>query len=125
MSKGTQPIPSTNINKFYKAPLTTVAAVPAHNLLIIGGDFSAQLGSSKARFNFYKVSRLLTDFMKQSNLIAANTRFQNPPNRLWTHGSPSGYLLQLDYILVRRKRQTALKMAVPTHHLLAWAQIIR
>lgn len=97
----------------YKAPSSTVASVPAHNMLIIGRNFNAQLGPNKAKFTYHKDTnkndQLLTDFMEQSNLIAANTWFQNRPNRLWTHRSPRGYLSQLDYILVRRKWQNSTK----------------
>lgn len=104
---------TSDTENFYKTLSTAVADVPAHNLLIIGGDFNAQLGPEKARFTYHKASnkngRFLTDFMEQWNLSAANTRFQNRPNRLWTHRSPRGYLSQLDYILVRRKWQNSIK----------------
>lgn len=104
---------TANTETFYKALSSTVASVPAHNMLIIEGDFNAQLGPNKAKFTYHKDTnkngQLLTDFMEQSNLIAANTWFQNRPNRLWTHRSPRGYLSQLDYILVRRRWQNSTK----------------
>ena len=46
---------------------------------------------------------LMKDFMEQHNLIATNTWFQNRINRLRTHRRPGGQLIQLDFILARKK----------------------
>jgi len=51
----------------------------------------------------------MKDFMEQHSLVATNTRFQNPKNRLWTHRRPNGQLVQLDYILVRKKWINSIK----------------
>ncbi len=51
----------------------------------------------------------MKNFMEQYNLVATNTRFQNRNSKLWTHRRPSGNLVQLDYILARKKWINSIK----------------
>ena len=74
---------------FYQELSTKINTIPAHNLVMIGGDFNAQLGPLDALFTTTKATNrngsLMMDFMQHHHLIASNTRFQNRINRLWTH----------------------------------------
>ena len=96
-----------DVAQFYDELSSAVYSVPAHNLVVIGGDFNAQLGPVDAHFTISSVTNrnglLLKDFMDEHNLLATNTRFQHRNGRLWTHKRPNGQLAQIDYILVRRK----------------------
>ena len=80
---------------------------------MIGGDFNAQLGPLDALFTTAKVTNrngnLMKDFMEQHNLIATKARFQNRINRLWTHRRPGGQLVQLHFILARKKWINSIK----------------
>ena len=105
--------PEEVVTEFYQDLTTIINGIPAHNLLIIGGDFNAQLGPSDALFTLAKETnrngKHMKDFMEQHNLVATNTRFQNRKGRLWTHRRPNGTCIQLDYILVRKKWVNSIK----------------
>ncbi|XP_072046392.1 craniofacial development protein 2-like [Amphiura filiformis] len=105
--------PEEAVISFYQELSSTVNAIPAHNLLIIGGDFNAQLGPLDALFTPAKETNRngnhMKDFLQEHNLIATNTRFQNRINRLWTHRRPNGQLVQLDFVLVRKKWINSIK----------------
>ena len=96
------------VTRFYN-DLATVASVPAHNCLIISGDFNAKLGpgprnfSSRSTKDSIKNGRRLIDFFDPFHLFAGNTKFQSRPGKLWTHRYPNGYLAQLNYVLDRKK----------------------
>ena len=105
--------PEEDVVKFYKELSTIVYVIPAHNLLILSGDLNAQLGSTNALFTCADESnrngKHMKDLMEQHSLVATNTRFQNPKNRLWNHRRPNGQRVQLDYILVRKKWINSIK----------------
>lgn len=105
--------PEEAVISFYQELSTTIDTIPAHNLLMVGGDFNAQLGPLDALFTPAKETnrngKHMKDFMEQHNLIATNTRFQNRINRLWTHRRPNGQLVQLDFILARKKWINSIK----------------
>ena len=100
-------LPEEDVPQFYHELSTVIYAIPAHNLLIIGGDMNAQLGPPDALFtcanDTNRNGKYMKDFMEQHNLIVTNTRFQNTKNKLWTHCRPNGQLVQLDFILARKK----------------------
>ena len=105
--------PEEAVTSFYQELSSTINSIPAHNLLIIGGDFNAQLGPLDALFTPAKETNRngthMKDLLEEHSLIATNTRFQNRIGRLWTHRRPNGQLVQLDFILVRKKWINSIK----------------
>ena len=88
--------------------------IPKHNMLVIGGDFNAQLG----KLNNYKFSyhtnanrngNMLHNFINENNLICLNTHFQKKIGQLWTHKAPNKTLAQLDYVLINKKWKNSVK----------------
>ena len=66
---------------FYNDLSSLVRAIPKHNVLILGGDMNAQIGTSQYhKFSFHQISNRngehLESFLIENNLITANTRFQ-------------------------------------------------
>ena len=104
----------SGIHNLYESPKvlpvhsTKINTIPAHNFVMIGGDFNDQLRSLDALFTTTKAtnrnSNLMKDFMERHN-----TRFQNRINRLWTDRRPGGQPAQLDFILVGKKWINAIK----------------
>ena len=92
-----------------------IESIPAHNMLMVIGDFNARLGKEDARFTFHdetnKNGMYLMDLIMEKNLICGNTYFQKRKGKLWTFVSPGGNKYQLDYILVRKKWRNSLKNA--------------
>ncbi|XP_044166578.1 uncharacterized protein LOC122950637 [Acropora millepora] len=65
---------------FYQELSTKINTLPAHNLVMIGRDFNAQLGALDALFTTAKATNrngnLMKDFMEQHNLIATMLRYK-------------------------------------------------
>ena len=99
--------PEEELSEFYNDLQTVCSSVPAHNLLLLCGDFNARLGKGDAQFTYHtntnRNGEKFADFLTEHNLCATNTKFMNKPNKLWTFQHPSGTKAQLDYILVRKK----------------------
>ena len=99
--------PVNEVEEFYSILKSTVEQVPAHNFLVIAGDFNARLGPNYVNFTYNDVTNrngeMLQDFMDEFNLFSANTSFKKPRGQLWTHEYPTGDRAQLDYILCRKK----------------------
>ena len=96
------------IETFYETLRNAINDVPAHNFLIVMGDFNARLGPDKAAHTYHDTTnrngRYMADTMSEFGLVAANTMFQKKKGKLWTFKDrASDALRQLDYILVRRK----------------------
>lgn len=108
-------LPESDVIGFYQDLSTVTAAIPAHNMLYIPGDFNAKLGPDDARFTCNSETnrngKHLKDFMEHFNLVATNTRFENHTKKLWTHKRPNSELVQLDYILARKKWVNSIKNA--------------
>ena len=83
--------------------------VPKHNvLLIIAGDFNAQLGIYHDNKLSYHTETnrngyLLDHFIIKNDLKSLYTTFQKKRGKLWTHTHPNGIKSQLDYIIVNKK----------------------
>lgn len=105
--------PEEYVTHFYQELSTIINAIPAHNFLLICGDFNAQLGATDSLFTYSKNTnrngKHMKDFMEQFSLIATNTRFQNRTSKLWTHRRPTGKFAQLDYVLARKKWINSIK----------------
>ena len=90
-----------------------IDSVPAHNVLLIVGDFNARIGTADAKFPFHKETnrngQYLLELAMERNLIITNTQYQKREGKLWTYISPGGNRFQLDYILIRRKWRNSVK----------------
>ena len=92
------------VDDFYSDLKAVTENVPAHNFLVIAGDFNGQLGPDNALFTYNKATNRngekLTDYSEEFQLSITNTRFVKHPNRLWTFQHPSRSRSHIDYILV-------------------------
>lgn len=106
-----------DIDSFYSTIRSSIENVPAHNFLLIPGDFNAKLGPDDAKFTFHTETNRngehLVDLMEEFNLCPANTKFMKSNNKLWTFEYPDGHRAQLDYILVRKKWQNSIRDCRP------------
>ena len=95
------------VETFYGELNDTISQVPKHNLLLVGGDFNAQLGRQEHRYSYHAQNNRNGAFMEsvltQFNLRATNTMFQKRDGKLWTINYGNGSKGQIDYILVNRK----------------------
>lgn len=96
-----------DVEAFYEDLTDTVSNLPKHNMLLIGGDFNAQLGRQDHRFSFHPQTNrngaFLDSILTQFNLQATNTLFQKRRGKLWTINYGNGSRGQIDFILVNRK----------------------
>ena len=92
---------------FYKNLSDAMRDIPAHNMVLIGGDFNAKLGTDEVLFSYHDSTNrngtLLLDFVNSFDLVVTNTKFRKPNRKLWTFQYPNTTKAQLDYILVRKK----------------------
>ena len=96
------------VEKFYDELRAAIHSVPAHNFLVILGDFNARIGPEDAPFTFHSETNrngeYLSALLTEHGLLATNTLFRKRMGKRWTfQNRGSGMLCQLDYILVRRK----------------------
>jgi len=73
---------------------------PKHDMLVIVGDFNAKVGSRHPAEDFTVGSyglgnrndaeQRLVHFCTESDLVIANTMFEQPPRHLYTWTSPDG-----------------------------------
>ena len=107
-----------DVEKFHHDLRDCINTVPAHNLLVVAGDFNAKLGWSDSPSGWYYHESTspnglyLKETLREANMEVANVRFQKRKCRLWTHLS-DGLLTKStkDYILVRRKWRNSIKDA--------------
>ena len=72
---------------FYDDLSSLIRAIPKHNLLILGGDFNAQLGVDEYhKYAFHTATNRngehLRHFLIENDLICLNTRFQKKKGKL-------------------------------------------
>ena len=95
------------IESYFNSLNEATKVVPAHNFMIVMGDFNARIGKDSAKFTYYEITNRngehLLEYTLENNLIITNTTFQKKASKLWTCELPSLYRAQLDYILVRKK----------------------
>ena len=96
------------VTQFYDELSSLIRDVPKHNLLLIGGDFNAQLNAENNKsFSFHdqtnRNGELFLEFAVENQLLVLNTKFQKRPGKLWTFQYANGRKAQLDYILINRK----------------------
>ena len=96
-----------NVEVFYEDLTEVISNTPKHNMLMIGGDFNAQLGQPDHRFSYHPQTNrngaFLDSILTQFNLRATNTLFQKRKGKLWTITYGNGSRGQIDFILVNRK----------------------
>ena len=72
--------PIEEVEKFYDDLRTAIHHVPAHNFLIILGDFNARLGPEDAQFTYHtntnRNGEHLAALLTEHELLAANTLFR-------------------------------------------------
>ncbi|KAJ3593132.1 hypothetical protein NHX12_005469 [Muraenolepis orangiensis] len=100
----TNAAPVEDVEKFYDELRTAIHHVPAHNFLVILGDFNARLGPEDAPFTYHnntnRNGEYLSALLMEHELLAANTLFRKRMGKRWTfQDRASGMLRQLDYIL--------------------------
>ena len=95
------------VKEYYSSLTHHTRSIPAHNVLIVLGDFNAQIGLEDAKFSYHdntnRNGEQLLSYAQENNLVITNTTFQKKQTKLWTCELPSGFRAQLDYILVRHK----------------------
>jgi exonuclease III len=119
----------SEVEKFYHELSSVTREVPKHNVLLLGGDYNAQLGQSEDHKHAYHLLTnrngiMLNNFLKENKLSCLNTSFQKRPGQLWTYTSPNGYRAQLDYVIINRKWRNSAKTAGHTIRSMVLVQTI-
>ena len=100
------------IESFYDSLRRAIESIPAHNVLMIIGDFNARIGKPDAKFAFHETTNRngthLLDLISKKNLIITNLRFQKRAGKKWTYMDPAGNKCQLDFILANKKWQNSI-----------------
>ncbi len=95
------------IESYYNSLTEATKNVPAHNFMVVIGDFNARVGKDYGKFTYHETTNRngehLLEYALENNLVITNTTFQKKSSKLWTCELPNGYRAQLDYILVRNK----------------------
>ena len=103
--------------QFHNELRGVISNIPAHNLVLVLGDFNAHLGIDGAddkRWYFHdstnRNGKLLRDTLLECDLEVTNTRFRKNKRKMWTFLS-DGTLTkaQLDLVLVRNKWKNSVK----------------
>ena len=100
--------PIDEAESFYDSLKSVIRDVPAHNFLVVLGDFNARLGKDNTPFPFHeKTNRngdLFAELLCENELLASNTLFEKRVGKRWTFKDrATGDLRQLDYVLIRKK----------------------
>ncbi|XP_072022604.1 craniofacial development protein 2-like [Amphiura filiformis] len=101
-----------NIEAHYDNLRRAIDSIPAHNVLVIVGDFNGRVGTGDANYTYHNTTnrngKYMVDLVIDKNLIIANTYFRKRNGKLWTYMSPTGSKYQLDYVLIRKKWKNSL-----------------
>ncbi len=100
------------IESFYDSLRRAIQSIPAHNVMMVIGDFNARIGKSDAKFAFHETTNRngshLLDLICEKNLFISNLKFQKRAGKKWTYMDPAGNKCQLDYILTNKKWQNSI-----------------
>ena len=100
------------VKNYYHQLTAATKSVPAHNVLIVAGDFNARIGLDNAKFAYHISTNRNGEFLHEYDLIITNTTFKKKTSKLWTVCVlPSGVRAQLDYVLVRKKWRNSVNNA--------------
>ena len=76
------------VEAFYDDLRNALNDVPAHNFLLVMGDFNARLGPDKATHTYHdstnRNGQYMAEILTEFGLLAANTMFQKRKGKLWT-----------------------------------------
>ena len=113
--------PENEVKEFYNILGDAIQRKPAHNFLIVLGNFNARLGSEDALHTYHSLTNRngshWVDFLLEHSLIAANTQFQKRKGKLWTFKDrESNNLKQLDCILTHRKWRNSIRNVEAFNH---------
>ncbi|XP_072025208.1 craniofacial development protein 2-like [Amphiura filiformis] len=82
------------VENHYDSMRRAIESIPAHNLLIVMGDFNARVGLEDTKFTYHDTTnrngKYLVELATEKNLIIANTQFRKKAGKLWTFTSPGG-----------------------------------
>ena len=100
--------------EFHNSLRDVVCSTPAHDLLLVLGDFNAKLGPEIPGFTYNgrtnRNGSLLLETMDECSLEATNLRFMRKREKRWTFLSEgTHHKALLDYVLVRRKWRNSVK----------------
>lgn len=106
---------------FHGSLRMTISQLPAHNMLLVIGDFNAHMSrghDNDPLWYFHQRTnrngQLLRDTLEEAQLEATNHRFQKRPGKQWTFLSDATLTkTQLDYVLVRKKWKNCVKNTEP------------
>lgn len=89
-----------DVDRFNDNLRSIVTNVPVHTFPTLLGDFNARLGPEATLFTYNMETNhngvKLADFIEEFNLVATNTRFMKPKNKLWRFDYPNSQRGQLD-----------------------------
>ena len=96
------------VEEFYSSLRSAIQQIPAHNFLVILGDFNTRLGPEDAPFTFHSSTSTngehLSALLLEHGLFAVNTLFKKRLGKERTfRDRGTNTWRQLDYVLVRRK----------------------
>lgn len=105
----------SDVDTFYQDLRGVVESVPAHNFLVVAGDFNSHVGRHDVPFSYHEETNRngikLLDFAEEFQLDLTNTKFMKKPSKLWTFKHPSGTKSQIDFILTRKKWKNSIRDA--------------
>ena len=107
------------LKDFYNIMRSSLEHVPAHNFLLVAGDFNAKLVADDAQYTYHLETNRngdhLVDLAQEFSLLAANTRFKKSKNQLWTFEYPNGRRSQLDLLWFVKNGRKASKTVEHIH----------
>ena len=109
-----------NIDKFYRDLTLTVKEVKKNDVLIIGGDWNAKIGTDNTgwetimgKFGYgdrNERGERLMEFAMDNELVICNSKFQHKECHKWTWRSPDGKTKNMiDLILINKKWITSVQ----------------
>ena len=126
---------------FYLQLQSVIRKVSSHDMLIVGGDFNAKIGSDNSQFEscmgkfglgeMNENGLLLADFCQENSLVIGGSLFRHKDVHKYTWEAPGGRARnQIDHILVNRKWINSLYDVrnkrgadVSSDHVLVWARL--
>ena len=98
-----------NITSFYDGLSSLARYIPKQNVLIIGGNMNTQIGKDgNYKFGAHnplnKKGKYRTDFTLENSVSCRKAKFPKREENLWIYTQTSHVKLQLDNILLKKKR---------------------
>ena len=110
----------TEVERFYEDLQDFLELTPKKDVLLITGDWNANVGSQvipgvTGKFGLgvqNEAGQKLIEFCQENALVIANTLFQQHKRRLYTWTSPDGqYQNEIDYILCSQRWRSSIQSA--------------